>query len=74
MFLSAHFNLCFICELVFIAYFLIVDYVSWNFIGLTVFYCMPDVVSFTLLGAECFCNPINPLELSSGTVKLLEIV
>lgn len=73
MFLSAHFNLCFSCGLVFIAYFLIVNYVAWNFIGLTIFY-YPDVVSFTMLGAECFCNPINPLELCSGTVKLLEIV
>lgn len=74
MFLSAHFNFCFSCGLVFIAYFLSVNYVAWNFIGLTIFYCMPDVVSFTLLGAECSCNPINPLELCFGTVELLEVV
>lgn len=38
MFLSAHFNLCFSCGLVFIAYFLIVNFVAWNFIGLTIFF------------------------------------
>lgn len=52
--------------------FLIVDYVACDFIGLTVLDWMPDVVSFTWLGAECFFNPVNPLELCSGTVKLLE--
>ena len=58
MFLSAHFYLWF-----WLLIFLIVDYVVYyDFISLTVFDWMPGV-SFTLLGAECVCNPGNPLEL-----------
>lgn len=50
------------------------DYVAYyDFTSLTVFAWMPDM-SFALLGAECVCNPGNPLELFSGTVKLLETV
>lgn len=54
--------------------FLVVDYIACHFIGLIIFDWMPDIVSFTLFRAGNFCNPVNPLELCSGTVTLLQTV
>lgn len=74
MSLSAHFNICSVVGWGLIAYFSHCEFVACHFIGLTVFDWMPDIVNFTLLSAGYFCNPVDPLGICSGTVKLLETV
>lgn len=41
------------------------------FACLVTFDWLPDIVSFTLLGSEYFCTPINLLELFFDVTKLL---